>query len=61
MLSISVKEFLFWKKKQLMKGGDHQSFDVLLDCLGGITTGDQSLLSINPEEKLYLKKNLDFL
>jgi len=25
MLRISVKEFLFWKKKQLSKGGDHQS------------------------------------
>ncbi len=61
MLSISVEEFLSWKKKQLMKGGDHQSFDVLLDCLGGITTGDLSLLSINPEEKLYLNNNLEFL
>ena len=49
MLSISVKEFLFWKKKQLSKGGDHESFDFLLNCLGGFSTGDISLLSINPE------------
>ena len=61
MLSISVEEFLFWKKKQLRKGGDHQSFAVLLDCIGGMPTSDQNLISINPEGNLYLKKNLDFL
>ncbi len=61
MLCISVEEFLFWKKKQLSKGGDHQSFDFLLDCIGGIPTSDLNLLSINPEANLYLKKNLDFL
>ena len=61
MLCISVKEFLFWKKKQLLKGGDQQSFAVLLDCMGGVSTSDQNLLSIHPERKLYLKKNLDFL
>ena len=61
MLSISSKEFLFWKKKQLSKGGDHQTFSVLLDCVGGITASDQNLLSINPTGNLYLKKNLDYL
>ena len=61
MLSISVKEFLFWKKEQLSKGGDQQSFAFLLDCIGGISTSDQNLLSINSEEKLYLEKNLDHL
>ena len=61
MLCISVKEFLFWKKEQLSKGGDEQSFAVLLDCLGGITPSDINSLSINPERNLYLKKNLDFL
>ena len=61
MLSISVKEFLFWKKKQLSKGGDQQSFAVLLDCVGGISTSDQNFISINPEGNLYLKKDLDFL
>ena len=61
MLSISVKEFLFWKKKQLLKGGDHQSFAVLLDCMGGVSTSDLSLMSLNPDRNLYLKKNLDFL
>ena len=61
MLSISLKDFLFWKKKQLLKGGDQQSLAVLLDCIGGISASDLNLLSINPQGNLYLKKNLDFL
>ena len=61
MLSISVKEFLIWKKLQLSKGGDKQSFAFLLDCIGGISTFDLNLLSINPKGTLYLKKKLDFL
>jgi len=61
MLSISVKEFLFWKKKQLSKGGDHQSLSLLLDSLGGISTSDLNSFNINPEGNLYLKKNLEFL
>ncbi len=61
MLSISVKEFLIWKKKQLSKGGDNQSFAFLLDCVGGVSNSEQNLLSINFEGNLHLKKNLDFL
>jgi len=61
MLSISAEEFLFWEKKQLSKGGDQQSFAVLLDCIGGLPTSDLNLISINPEGKLYLKQNLEFL
>jgi release factor glutamine methyltransferase len=61
MLCISVKEFLFWKKKQLSKGGDQQSFAVLLDCIGGISISDLNLITINPRGKLHLKKNLEFL
>ena len=61
MLSISVEKFLFWKKKQLSKGGDQQSFAVLLDSVGGIPTNDLNCLNINPERNLYLKTNLDFL
>ena len=55
MLSIPVKEFLFWKKKQLSKGGDQQSFAFLLDCIGGLTTLDLYSQSINPTGNLYLK------
>jgi len=61
MLCISVEEFLFWKKKQLSKGGDQQSFEFLLDCIGGISTSDLNLKILNPKEKLHLKKNLEFL
>ncbi len=61
MLCISVEEFLFWKKKQLSKGGDQQSLAVLLDCIGGISTRDLNLISLNPRGKLHLKKKLEFL
>ncbi len=61
MLRISVEEFLFWKKKQLSKGGDQQSFSLLIDCIGGIPTSDLNLITINPRGNLYLKKNLEFL
>ena len=61
MLCISVEEFLFWKKKQLSKGGDQQSFEVLLDCIGDISTRDLNLKILNPKGNLHLKKNLEFL
>ena len=61
MLSISVKKFLIWKKKQLSKGGEPQSFSFLLDCVGGISRSDLNLLSLNPDSNLYLKKNLEYL
>ena len=61
MLCISVKEFLLWKKRQLSKGGENQSFAFLIECIGGISKGDLNLLSLNTENKLYLKKNLDHL
>ncbi len=61
MLSISLEEFLFWKKKQLSKGGDQESLAFLLDCVGGISTSDLNLICINPNVKLHLKQNLEFL
>jgi len=61
MLRISVEEFLFWKKKQLSKGGDQQSFAVLLDCIGGISMSDLNLICINHSGNINLKKNLEFL
>jgi len=61
MPSISVKEFLFWKKIQLSKGGDHQSFALLLDSVGGISNSDLNLSRINSGDNLYLRKDLDFL
>ena len=61
MLCISVEEFLFWKKKQLSKGGDQVSFDVLLDCIAGLPTSDLNMISTYSRENLHLKKNLEFL
>ena len=61
MLSISVKDFLFWKKRQLSKGGNHQSFAFLLECVGGISTYELNLLTINGAGNLYLKKDLHFI
>ena len=61
MLCIPLKEFQFWKKKQLSKGGDHQSFDFLLDVIGGLSQKNLNLLSIHQEESLDLKENLDYL
>jgi len=61
MRSIYVEEFLTWKKQQISKGGDQQTFAVLIDCIGGISTSDQNLININLERKLHLKKNLVFL
>jgi len=61
MLCISVKEFLLWKKKQLSKGGDQKSFEVLLDCIGDISTRDLNLKILNPKGNFHLKKNLEFL
>ena len=60
MPSISVEEFLIWKKKQLSKGGDRQSLIFLLDCIGGITNRDLNTLNINNIGEIYLKKNLDY-
>ena len=61
MLSVSIEDFLFWKKRQLSRGGDQQSFAVLLDCVGGISLHDLNLISINPSGNLNLNKNLEFL
>ena len=61
MPSISVKEFLFWRKKQLSKGGDKLSFSILLNSIGGISTIEVNGFTINPTGKLYLKNNLDYL
>ena len=58
MHCISVEEFLFWKKKQLSKGGDQKSFAVLLDCLGGLSTSDVNLISINPKGNLHSPQDL---
>jgi len=61
MQSISAEELLTWKKKQLSKGGNQQSFSFLLDAVGGISHNELNLLKINSRDELILRKNLDFL
>ena len=61
MLCISGEKFLSWKKKQLSKGGDIQTFAFLLETMGGISSSDLNLCRINPKENLYLKKKLKYL
>ena len=61
MPSISAKEFLIWRKKQLSRGGNYQSLAFLLECIGGISSSELNLLSINPECDLYIKKNLEYI
>ena len=61
MLCISVEEFLFWKKKQLSKGGDQLSFAFLLESVGGVSRTDINLVTINPRGILHLKKKLKYL
>ena len=61
MLSISGKELLSWKNKQLSKGGDYQSFAFLLDCIGGISKSDLNFLTFGSINNFYLKKDLSIL
>ena len=61
MPSISVKELLSWKKKQLSKGGDFQSFSFLLDSVGGISFKDLNLSSFTTKDNLYIRNKLEYL
>ena len=58
MVNIFVEEFLSWKKKQLAKGGEDQSFALLLESLCGLSATDLNSLRINPRGSLRLKKSL---
>ena len=61
MITISAKKFLLWKEKQILKGGDKQSLNLLIDLLGGLSQREFNFLKINSEKKVRLKKNLDLL
>lgn len=61
MFTISTDKFLSWKKEQLHKGGDSESFSFLLDTYGGITKKDLNLFTLKSQRKVFLKKNLDSL
>ena len=61
MCIISAEKFLLWKEKQIMKGGDNQSLDFLIDSLGGLSNKDFNLLKIKSERNIKLKIDLDLL
>ncbi len=61
MLLISAEKFSLWKKKQISKGGDNHSLDLLLESLGGLSNIELNLLKINSEKNLNLKVNLDLI
>ena len=62
MLTISAEEFLLWKEKQMLKGGDNQSLNLLVDSLGGLSNKKLNLLKIKPKKNQFkLKISLDVL
>ena len=61
MFKISAEKFSLWKKKQISKGGDNNSLNLLIDSLAGLSNKELNLLKIKSEEKLNLKLNLDLL
>ncbi len=59
MFLVSAEEFSFWKKKQISKGGDNHSLNLLIDSLGGLSNIELNLLKIKSEKNLNL--NLDLI
>ncbi len=61
MFVISAEKFSLWKKKQISKGGDNNSLNLLIDSLGGLSNKELNLLKIKSEKNLNLKLSLDLL
>ncbi len=63
MFLISAEKFLLWKKKQITKGGDNHSLNLLIDSLGGLSNIELNLLKLKSEKNLSLnlKVNLDLI
>jgi len=61
MFETSTEKFSLWKEKQILKGGDKKSLNLLIDSLGGVSNKELNLLKIKSEKKLKLKLNLDLL
>ena len=59
MFVISAEKFLFWKKKQILKGGDNNSLNLLIDSLGVLSNKELNLLKFKTKKNLYLNINLD--
>jgi release factor glutamine methyltransferase len=50
MFLISAEKFSLWKKKQISKGGDNHSLNLLIDSLGGLSNIELNLLKINQKK-----------
>ena len=50
MFLISAEKFSLWKKKQITKGGDNHSLNLLIDSLGGLSIIELNLLKIRREK-----------
>ena len=61
MYIVSSETFFLWKQKQIMKGGDDKSLNLLIDSLGGLSKKELSLLKVKSEKCIPLKINLDLL
>ncbi len=61
MYIVSSETFFLWKQKQIMKGGDDKSLNLLIDSLGGLSKKELSLLKIKSEKWIPLKINLELL
>ena len=61
MFKISAEEFSSWKKKQISKGGDNSSLNLLIDSLADLSNKELNLLKIKSEGDLNFKLNLNSL
>ena len=61
MFVISTEKFSLWKKKQISKGGDNNSLNLLIDSLAGLSNKELTLIKIKSKVNLNLKLNLDLL
>ncbi len=61
MFVVSAEKFSLWKKKQISKGGDNNSLNLLIDSLAGLSKKELNLLKIKSEKNLNLNLNLDLL
>ncbi len=59
MFNVSTDKFLKWKEKQLLKGSDKQSLDLLIDSVGSISKKELNLLKIKSNKTVTLEFTLD--
>ncbi len=58
---VSAETFSSWKEKQILKGGDNRSLNLLIDSLGGLSNKELNLIKVKLEKNVKLKISLDLL